>query len=343
MAAKRTKAFVIYRLPGESVTHSILPESNDIVLFDEYQTLTNDSGFVFHPFVVDDDLPGIFFRSTQTTEASTELSIELQSLIIEHRQSTSLEEYSSHFTEYMNAFRRGNIQKAILSKLKLVEAIDPGKVIPLFYDLCEKYRNAFVYVFHLPGFATWIGASPELLLARSGTAYRTISLAGTKLVSESRDWTPKEIVEQQIVSEYVEAILSDENLELNVKGPYTAEAGNVAHLKTEFSFEKDEKLINTLIGKLHPTPAVCGMPKDKARELIQSIESHKREYYTGFLGPHNIQGCSSLYVNLRCMKITANATQLFVGGGLTNASDLELEWQETEHKAKTLLSVLEKF
>jgi isochorismate synthase len=96
---------------------------------------------------------------------------------------------------------------------------------------------------------------------------------------------------------------------------------------------------------LHPTPAVCGLPKNEALSFILEHEIHNREFYSGFLGPVNMtsgrgRNSSSLYVNLRCMKLRENTAILYAGCGITVESEPEKEWQETELKANTLLSVI---
>ena len=80
-------------------------------------------------------------------------------------------------------------------------------------------------------------------------------------------------------------------------GPVSQKAGNLLHLKTSFSFElgKMKNSLNKFIGELHPTPSVCGIPKDEARLYLQQIEPHEREYYTGFLGPVNIDHSINLF------------------------------------------------
>ena len=97
-----------------------------------------------------------------------------------------------------------------------------------------------------------------------------------------------------------------------------------------------------MIAQLHPGPAISGYPKSTAIEKIEEIEAHDRELYTGYLGPLNIEGESSLFINLRCMKVYRDSYDLFVGGGLTKDSDAHSEWEETELKAKTLLNILNK-
>ena len=90
---------------------------------------------------------------------------------------------------------------------------------------------------------------------------------------------------------------------------------------------------------LHPTSAVCGTPKTEALNYITRTENYKRELYSGFLGPVNIQKETHLFVNLRCLQVTENRLLFYAGAGITEDSDPEKEWKETEHKCKTLESI----
>jgi isochorismate synthase len=86
---------------------------------------------------------------------------------------------------------------------------------------------------------------------------------------------------------------------------------------------------------LHPTPAVCGVPTDRARAFIQRHEAHARDLYCGFWGPWNPDGRTELFVNIRCLRATEHGALLYIGAGITKDSDPQLEWEETERKATT--------
>ena len=99
--------------------------------------------------------------------------------------------------------------------------------------------------------------------------------------------------------------------------------------------------LKNLMSLLHPTPAVCGSPKNYAKTYILENENYEREFYTGFLGPVNEStNKSRLFVNLRCMKIENDKANLFVGCGITEGSDPLNEWEETSHKSQTMLQVI---
>ena len=242
--------------------------------------------------------------------------------------------------------KKGELDKVVLSRVKEKE-VDAGFNVGDFYQrLTKKYPNAFVYLFSIPGTGTWIGATPETLLNRMPDGEMVImALAGTAKSEAGKpvEWGQKEIEEQRYVSDYIKLRLSELGISSFMEEPtQTVTAGNMAHIRTIFRIpvgEADE--VAELIKGLHPTPAVCGLPKAEAYRFIEQVEQHDRRFYTGYLGPWRLNGMSTLFVNLRCAEITNDKISLFVGGGLTAASNPEKEWQETELKATTLLSVFD--
>ena len=93
---------------------------------------------------------------------------------------------------------------------------------------------------------------------------------------------------------------------------------------------------------MHPTPAVCGWPAAEALDLIRVTEEYPRSFYSGYLGPVNMERKTSLFVNLRCMQVGEQEAALYAGGGITINSVPEAEWEETTIKSRTLLAEIEK-
>ena len=98
-----------------------------------------------------------------------------------------------------------------------------------------------------------------------------------------------------------------------------------------------------MLALLHPTSAVCGLPKEPALQFILENEGFDRSYYSGFLGPVNSATGTHLYVNLRCMELLEKEAILYAGAGITAESNPEKEWQETQHKMQTMRRVLSNF
>jgi len=127
------------------------------------------------------------------------------------------------------------------------------------------------------------------------------------------------------------------------------------HLRSDFTFRlNDDECVGDVLQLLHPTPAVCGLPKQEAYDFILRNEHTPRLYYSGFMGPLNLKSQTSnlksqtsnlkseshLYVSLRCMQITDTQYRLYAGGGLLKDSIEEQEWMETEAKMETMRRVL---
>ena len=93
------------------------------------------------------------------------------------------------------------------------------------------------------------------------------------------------------------------------------------------------------IKSLHPTPAVCGYPKNDARRFILEHEPNERELYTGYI-TCALEGVSYAFVNLRCAKVFSNGIRIFAGGGINKWSDPESEWLETKQKIESVKNVL---
>ena len=112
------------------------------------------------------------------------------------------------------------------------------------------------------------------------------------------------------------------------------------HLRSDFSFVlRNGECIGNLINDLHPTPAVCGLPKAETYGFIVKNEHGDRNYYSGFAGPWLKSSRSHLYVSLRCMQIEDRRYRMYAGGGLLADSIEQQEWDETEAKLETMKGV----
>ena len=243
------------------------------------------------------------------------------------------------------------IKKIVTSRA--TETLLPPNFDPVtaFELLCSRYPHAFVSLVSIPTIGTWLGASPELLLSLSDQKLCTVALAGTQAHSpdvplSAVHWGTKEIEEQALVSDYIREFFQQLALSHFVEdGPRTVAAGNVVHLQTKFEIKLNPAqllhLANQVLNKLHPTSAVCGMPKKEALSFILEKENYNRSFYSGFLGPIHLHHQSQLFVNLRCMQLKQDRAVLYVGGGITQDSVPELEWEETVLKSKTLLAILQ--
>ena len=280
------------------------------------------------------------------------------------RHDVSLSEVEDHehqtFTNIVEkgikAIQAGEMQKVVLSRTKKVILANDFEVFEAFDKLCAAYPNAFVSAVSLPHLGIILmGASPERLVSQDKNGvFRTMALAGTQsafdkdgqpILPADAMWRQKEIEEQSLVCRYIINCFKKIRLrEYDEQGPKTTIAGNLMHLQTDFvvdtQFVNFPQLASVMLELLHPTSAVCGMPKTPATQFILENEGYDREFYSGFLGPINIQQESHIFVNLRTMKIEENIATIYAGCGITADSNPEKEWQETAMKCQTLLNVI---
>lgn len=209
-----------------------------------------------------------------------------------------------------------------------------------FQLICNTYPNAYVSLIILDD-REWLFASPELLLKWKGPALETISLAGTISHHQKKEFTAKEKHEQALVSDFIlETFKKNRLKDIHMKGPIEVSAGHLKHLCTFLSGTSHEEPLS-LAYKLHPTPAVCGIPVDHALAFIKQNETINRSFYTGFQGVVQEQS-GELFVNLRCLEAKNGCLQFYAGAGITADSDPEMEHNECREKMNTLLRVFEK-
>jgi isochorismate synthase len=242
--------------------------------------------------------------------------------------------------------------KVVLSRTKKVELESGFDLWQTFGEAAGKYPNAFVSLVSSPLFGTWFCATPEILVSQDKQGiFRTIALAGTQAFQPNVRlcdvlWRQKEIEEQALVSRYIINCFKKIRLrEYEEIGPRTAVAGNLMHLRTDFLVDTQEQhfpqLATVMLELLHPTSAVCGMPKQTAQAFIQQNEDYDRKLYSGYVGTVNDQQQTNLFVLLRCMELFEQQAYLYAGAGITADSEPEKEWHETEIKCQTLSSLLQ--
>lgn len=245
-------------------------------------------------------------------------------------------DYLAKIQQVIDFVKENHLSKLVISRRKLLNLErDKVNLTQTFLNLCEAYPNAFVYFFIKDG-KCWMGAFSEVLgkFNRKTSEFETMSLAGTIPLNE--DWTHKEIEEQQPVTDYIKNILKEYSDEVQQSETYDHPSGNIKHLRTDFKAKIKGQDLEKIISELHPTPAVCGFPKEFCQKAIAEFEGHPRSFYAGYIKVETDETIQ-YFVNLRCAEFFRNAALLYVGGGITADSSPEKEWQETELKAGAVL------
>ncbi len=256
--------------------------------------------------------------------------------------------------EAVRAIEAGRFHKVVPSRQKMILLPADFDVTEAFQRLCAAYPAAFVSAFSIPGVGTWLGASPETLVSTYQQAgrsvFRTMALAGTQVAQgqnalKQASWRQKEIEEQAMVSRYIINCFKKIRLrDFEENGPKTVAAGNLLHLRTDFTVDTEKTnfsdLGSTMLRLLHPTSAVCGMPKEPALDFLREREGYDRSFFSGYLGPVNVAEETHVFVNLRCAQLLKQRAVFYAGAGVTADSEPEQEWAETEMKMDTLLRVI---
>lgn len=311
-----------------------------------------DENEAFEEVVLPNSLNQDYQNLISEIEKISKSSIEKQTAEIEPSEFEEKERFIKLVELGIKEIEGEKFQKVVPSRTKNIKLSENYDLISAFDKACEFYPTAFVSMISLPHLGVvWMCASPEVLVSQDANGiFKTMALAGTQsafdkdgnLIKPSEAlWRQKEIEEQAFVSRYIVNCLKRIRVrEFEEIGPKTVIAGNLMHLKTDFLIDTNEvnfpQLATVMLELLHPTSAVCGMPKEPATHFILENEGYDREFYSGFLGPVNIKQESHIFVNLRTMKIQNNQATLYAGCGITVDSDAEKEWLETEMKCETL-------
>ncbi len=348
--------FCAYKKPKENKINLITQKNTAIYKVADF----TESGFVFVPFI--DISEGIIFPLHLSD--NKEFSIPKSKLKSTKNKSFSLKENQKETHEKLvqktvNFLKNGQAEKIVISRKKCIKKTDFNSVAT-FIHLAHNYDNAMVYLWHHPKIGLWIGSTPETFLQIKNNHFTTMALAGTQKKKKNVVWQKKEIQEQQYVTNFITATLHKNNIAYKTTSPYTVKAGNIAHIKTDITGVLQPNFnLKKLITDLHPTPAVCGIPKSVSKHFIVENENYNREFYTGFLGElnftsfknrnkrnienqsyHNTIKETNLFVNLRCMQVIKNTICLYIGGGITKDSVPENEFLETVEKSKILLNFI---
>lgn len=337
------RSFVFYHEPADNLCYLLMSGKKRNLTFQSIEELDGQRGFVIAPFHVDKEHPIVLIRADEEVSGDY-IDVAIEPLPRRKRRpmdpQASDEDYSQRFETFIGALHDGMFDKLVLSRPMQMSMPRSFRGEEAFFEACHRYPHSYVYLCYTPETGGWLGSTPEILLSKSGGFWKTVALAGTQPLLKGKKlpqcWDEKQRQEQEYVSDYIRRQLDSLNIKFIEKGPYPAYAGALSHLRTDFYFFlPDTSKLGHLLATLHPTPAVCGLPKEDAYRFILEKEGYDRQYYSGFIGCLS-PDYTRLYVNLRCMKVEDKALTLYAGGGLLASSELDDEFQETEKKMLTM-------
>jgi isochorismate synthase len=266
------------------------------------------------------------------------------------------DEYEDAVGRAVGRIRAGELRKVVLARTLLVDAerrLDPKQLL-----WRVRAVDPDCYSFATPGGgdskgAVLVGATPELLVSKSRPTVEAAPLAGSaqRFGDPIRDRasadrlfrSEKDREEHAVVVEHVAHVLGAFCDDLRYPHePELLGTANVWHLATPFRgrLHDPSRSVLELVAALHPTPAVCGTPREAAREAMTHLEAIDRGMYAGPVGWVDANGDGEWALALRCAEITGKTARLFAGAGIVADSIPEAELDETERKFRALLDAL---
>jgi len=359
--------FVVYRKPNKAHVNALLQACDTLVFTKDF----TEQGFVFSPFDTQENT--VIIPLNKSKPLCLE-QFKLPTPLSAHPDNTKLktavdlnkkQNHISLVQKGVEAIKKGVFKKVVLSRQETID-IENDNPLHILKQLLHKYQSAFVYCWYHPKVGLWLGATPETLIKIEGGRFSIMALAGTQDFKGTTEvvWQDKEKQEQQFVTDFIVNNIAPFVNSTKTSAVTTVKAGNLLHLKTMITAQLHPNIthLKSLIAVLHPTPAVCGLPKQAAKDYILEHENYNRAFYTGFLGELNYEHSiaprtgrrnienrayavkrksTQLYVNLRCMQLISKQALIYVGGGITKTSNAEQEWEETVSKSLVVKSILD--
>lgn len=265
------------------------------------------------------------------------------------RNDSSEREWIKSVESALEAISSGRLKKVVLARQVTVAGQIPHDQHAITGRLREAYPGCFTFCFD-----NLVGASPELLIRRLGDVVDSIPLAGSAPRGKTEDEdlelgqklreSAKNLSEHSLTVTSVMDRLAPFCSELvSEPEPSLLLLANLQHLSTKVQGRLTGPTDSMeLAGALHPTAAVCGVPQERAMELIRSLETFERGRYAGPIGWMDRHGDGEWALALRCASIEGNEARVFAGAGIVADSDPADELEETRLKLQAMLAGLER-
>ncbi len=263
--------------------------------------------------------------------------------IIRRTYSPTRSEWESNVQKALKSIQKSELHKVVLARCLTLELATAPNPLAIAAALKPKSQGAFLFCLQSPTFS-FLGATPERLFARKGNELHTEAIAGTRRRGKngSEDErlklqllnSPKDLREFSFVQTYLQETLQPLADPIHFSPLSIHATQNVQHIYSRCTATlKKEVTDEELLHHLHPTPALCGMPKQKALQFIQKFEPFDRGLYGGVIG-WKTSHSSEWIVAIRSCLIEGKTVKLYSGTGIVAGSDPQEEWEELDQKLK---------
>lgn len=246
----------------------------------------------------------------------------------------------------------GEAEKIVLSRKVEMQISGELDFSEIMNKLRGKYPGCYLFIHH-HGKSSFFGATPEKLVKISGGIWEIDALAGSapRGKTEEEDLAlekalvndSKNLNEHNFVIRHIKESIATYCKNINVTDEHgIRKLANIQHIWTKITAESDDPVPMLLLLKdLHPTPAVCGLPKDTALQFIKKNEGYRRGLYSGIIGWFNFNNDGEFAVAIRSALNSGNKLIAFAGGGIVSSSDPDEEFNETELKLNPIMALFE--
>ncbi len=248
--------------------------------------------------------------------------------------------------------RAGEAAKVVLAREVVAHADGVITAVAVIRSLRSAYPSCFTYLVTGADGTAFAGASPELLVRRTGSHAYAQPMAGSvaRGATEAEDdrlakelnASSKDAAEHSLVSRFVVGAMQPHASAVIARPPEVVRFTNIQHLATSVEAQLTDPPAEALdlAAALHPTPAVGGWPREAADRIIDDLEAMDRGWYAGAVGWTDSHGDGEFAVALRCGLLWEDGARLYAGVGVMPDSDPARELEETDLKLKALLSAL---
>ncbi len=291
------------------------------------------------------------FSRQQRLQAAGQAAVGIDPVISSRQAIPEKEQFMAMVARAAEATSQPDLDKVVLSRLIDITTEEPVDAPALMDRLIA--MNPTSYHFHVPlaDGSTLLGASPELLLRKSGDTFSSLPLAGSarrdrsnvgldQAIGERLMYSQKDRYEHRLVTSAMHDVLKPRSKYLAVPDkPELITTSTLWHLATpiEGKVSNERETALSLACLLHPTPALSGFPNALSRQWIEELEPFDRELFGGMVGWCDEEGNGEWVVTIRCGTLAGKRIRLFAGAGIVPASSPESEWQETGVKLSTML------
>jgi menaquinone-specific isochorismate synthase len=267
-------------------------------------------------------------------------------------RTTSLDAWRDSVNAAVDRIRSGELRKVVLAQALRATLASPLSVPDVLSRLGDRYPDCYRFLVDPEGGGSFFGATPERLVSLRGRTVETGALAGTTGrgdTPEEDEWLarelsddPKNTHEHELVADAVREQLEPFASSVATGSRRVRRLATVQHLETPITAElsEDEHVLE-LVEALHPTPAVGGLPPDRALRTIRETERFDRGWYAAPIGWFDAAGYGSFAVALRSAVARGDVATLFAGVGIVADSDPDREWDEVDLKYRPVLDELE--